>query len=467
MATSLKTRHQGRKGKQFQRVSKDRTGKLKSNEEQGTENEACCERHGITLTGEPYTEEGSASKFRKKKTRGDDFLLLMEDLESGRFTADGSDVLVMWENSRGSRKTGEWCSLIDVCEEWKVDILVATHDRMYVTSNARDRRSLQEDAVDSEYESAKTSMRVSRDAKVAAQEGRPHGRLPYGYVREYNMSTKKMISQHVHPEQGPLFKKAVKKLLAGKITLYEASVMLGLSTSGTKSMFLSPTYIGVRLYDGVEYVGQWEPLMTRDEQEGLRAIFAVTEKGPRKHRKIIWPYSPVTRCGLCGSKLVNREAPRKNRRVYSCPKRGCHGVSIDAEEFDDYIEAGLQARIDRKGVVDDEVDPEIAVLINRESELTDHIANLDAQGSQPGANITKLLKWSEDAEAELAEVKAKLVKLQGPKPDLDKWVGKVVKAMSRAEQTRLAKDLIETFTVMPVGHRKGVKVEDRVTPKWR
>ena len=92
---------------------------------------------------------------------------------------------------RGSRKVGEWVELIESCEKAGVKIAVTTHGRCYALSNPRDRRSLLEDAVDSEYESAKSSKRIKRDAAAAAVDGMPHGRIPFGYRRIYDPVTRK------------------------------------------------------------------------------------------------------------------------------------------------------------------------------------------------------------------------------------------------------------------------------------
>ncbi|MDQ0664685.1 DNA invertase Pin-like site-specific DNA recombinase [Arthrobacter ulcerisalmonis] len=97
----------------------------------------------------------------------------MADLEEDAF---GAGALGLWESSRGSRRTGEWVDLIELCEERGIRIWVTTHGRLYDPANARDRRTLLEDAVDSEYESAKTSKRLQRDMRSDAEKGRPHGR---------------------------------------------------------------------------------------------------------------------------------------------------------------------------------------------------------------------------------------------------------------------------------------------------
>jgi hypothetical protein len=71
-----------------------------------------------------------------------------------------------------------------------VKIGVTTHERLYDPRNAKDRHSLISDANDSEYESAKTSHRGRRTAAANAVAGRPTGRIPYGYMRQYDPATK-------------------------------------------------------------------------------------------------------------------------------------------------------------------------------------------------------------------------------------------------------------------------------------
>jgi DNA invertase Pin-like site-specific DNA recombinase len=159
-------------GREYLRVSYDRSGRERSQDEQQQDNAHACGERGIGLR-EPYREAGSASASRYARRSRDDFDRLLADLSSGRFDAD---VLVLWESSRGSRRVGEWVTLIELCEQQQVSIFVTTHGREYAPVNARDRRSLLEDAVDSEYESSKTSARAVRTHAASAEAGRPVGR---------------------------------------------------------------------------------------------------------------------------------------------------------------------------------------------------------------------------------------------------------------------------------------------------
>ena len=104
--------------------------------------------------------------------------------------------------------------VIELCEERSVKIAVTTHGRVYDPSNARDRRSLIEDATDAEYETAKLSARARRAAAANAAAGKPHGPTPYGYVRRYDPVTGRLVTQD--PEQteaavvGELFDRVTK-----------------------------------------------------------------------------------------------------------------------------------------------------------------------------------------------------------------------------------------------------------------
>ncbi|HEU5416821.1 MAG TPA: recombinase family protein, partial [Streptosporangiaceae bacterium] len=119
--------------REYLRVSQDRSGRAKSNDEQHADNEQKLAAHGIELTGPAYSDLRSASRYAAKD-RGD-FPRLLADLEAGRF---GADVLALWEPSRGSRKVSEWCSLIEACEAAGVRIFVTTHGRLYDPANGRD-----------------------------------------------------------------------------------------------------------------------------------------------------------------------------------------------------------------------------------------------------------------------------------------------------------------------------------------
>lgn len=167
--------------------------------EQQDDNSRAAESEGVTL-GLPYQDQGSASRYAQRVR--DDFARLMSDLEKDEF---GADLLWLWESSRGSRKVGEWVALIELCEERGVRVYVTTHRRCYDPSDPRDRRALLEDAIDSEYESAKISKRTLRGINANVRAGRPHGICPLGFAREYVIKKGKRVPvrQFADPVEAP------------------------------------------------------------------------------------------------------------------------------------------------------------------------------------------------------------------------------------------------------------------------
>jgi DNA invertase Pin-like site-specific DNA recombinase len=94
MSTTQKT------GREYLRVSQDRSGRARSVEEQHGDNLRAGEAHGFTLNGSAYSDVSlSASRFATKH-RGD-FARLLADLESGRF---GADLLVLWKAAEAAAR---------------------------------------------------------------------------------------------------------------------------------------------------------------------------------------------------------------------------------------------------------------------------------------------------------------------------------------------------------------------------
>ena len=126
--------------------------------------------------------------------------------------------MVIWESSRGSRRVGEWASLLDKLEDAGIKVHVATHGRTYDPANHRDRRTLMEDAVDSEYESGKASTRIKRALTANAANGKPHGQIPYGYRREYDVlpnGRRVLVAQVPDEREAPVVRELFDRLRQG------------------------------------------------------------------------------------------------------------------------------------------------------------------------------------------------------------------------------------------------------------
>jgi site-specific DNA recombinase len=332
-------------GREYLRVSLDRSGRERSQDEQHRDNERAAAERGITLGG-AYRENGSASASRYATKRRDAFDRLLADLERDRF---GADVLVLWESSRGSRSVGEWVRLIELAEARGVNIFVTTHGREYSPTNPRDRRSLLEDAVDSEYESAKVSMRATRAAAANAAAGKPHGAVPFGYQRTYDPRTRALVAQEPHPDEAPVVRELYRRLAAGESLRsiereYERRGVrtrsgLPFSAQHLRNVALRASYAGLRSHDGkITGRGTWPALV--DEATFYAVHVRLTDPGRVTTRpgRGVHLLSMIATCDVCGGPLA---AARRDRGVYVCRTSG--HVKISEAELNTLAEAVILA----------------------------------------------------------------------------------------------------------------------------
>ena len=94
-------------------------------------------------------------------------------------------------------------------------IHVTSHGRTYDLTNPRDRRTLQEDGTDAEYESGKLSTRAKRHTTANAVDGRPHGRIPFGYRRTYDPTNGRLAGQEPEPAEAAVVVEMFERLAQG------------------------------------------------------------------------------------------------------------------------------------------------------------------------------------------------------------------------------------------------------------
>jgi DNA invertase Pin-like site-specific DNA recombinase len=343
------------RAREYLRVSRDKTGRMASPEKQHDENSAHAARNGWAL-GELYREADAVSASRYTDRARAEYDRLIADLEGGAF---GAEILILHESSRGSRRVGEWAALADACEDAGVRIYVTTHGRLYDPSNPRDRRSLMEDATDSEYESGKISLRVSGALAQCAARGEPHGRVPYGYRRVYDPLTRRLIAQELHPHEAPIVVELFERVRAGESIRAIAIdfAARGIKTRGTakqpplpfsatvlRDMAASPTYAGLRVHQPQEKGGRrarrgtlagavpgtWPPLVDAELFHEVHALVTNPQRHSRRPGGAKHLLSMIAVCGACAGPLTADY--RGDRRMYTC-RDGSH-VRIAADDMD-------------------------------------------------------------------------------------------------------------------------------------
>ncbi len=307
-----------RTAREYLRVSADKSGRLRSPAEQHDDNERAAGSEGFTL-GASYRETGavSASKYGKKMREA--FALLLADLEGGTF---GADILVLWESSRGSRKVSEWAHLAEAMEDAGVVVYVTSHGRFYDPANGRDRRTLMDDANDSEYAAWKISEGVQRAMTANAKDGKPHGHTPYGYRRVYE--DRKLIGQVIVPDEAAIVRELYRRLNAGESlrSLEKDLAARGILTRQGKafsafairSMVLHPCYMAKRIHSPERSRGKVDPETltdaTWDEIVDVATWWQVHDRLTDPARRTTKPgtakhlLSILARCGVCGGPMT-------------------------------------------------------------------------------------------------------------------------------------------------------------------
>lgn len=299
----------------YLRMSKaDPHGRSHSVDEQADDLTRDTATHGWTL-GDSYADPGLSASRWAAKPRGD-WARLLADVKGGVFGPTG--YLALWEPSRGSRQVGEWVTLLDEMERAGSRIWVSTHSRLYNPANARDRRSLLEDAVDSEYEVAKTRGRVLRNVAANARRGGVHGPAAYGWQREYDPRTRKLVAQTEVPHEAEVIREIYRRIDAGHSM---RSIRLDLEARGVRSrkgnvlsewvirnIALCATYAGRRAHrDKIYTTEKWQPIV---EPALFDRVQARLSDPRRRVNRDAWGRHLLTMiavCDLCGGPMSSSQ----------------------------------------------------------------------------------------------------------------------------------------------------------------
>ncbi len=351
----------------YLRVSLDRSGRARSLEEQHADHVRVAGEQGWSLVGGSYRDESVSASRYSRKVRGG-FDALIADLDADRF---GAQVLQIWESSRGSRRVGEWVRLLELCEQRGVSIFVTTHGRCYEPGNGRDRRSLLEDAVDSEYESAKMSTRGRRAAAANAVAGRPHGRIPYGYRRVFHPQTRVLIAQEPQPGEAEVVTELYRRLIQGH-SLKGIARDFGQRDIRTRSgavwtpqhlrsLAIKPVYTGLRSHipggSGADrvvdldslYEGQWPGLVSRGDWFAVQRLLRAPERKTTRPGRAKHLLSLIGRCGVCTGTLTVAYREGTNP-IYVCGAKGC--VRITQADLDTLAEQVMLDYLAQADVID-------------------------------------------------------------------------------------------------------------------
>ena len=332
----------------YARVSRDRDKRARSVSEQIAECQQECEKRGWPVIEVFEDNDIGASQHTAKKNR--------PGYQALKSALKNADVLVSWESSRVTRKPWELEELIPLCAD--NGVLLCYSGSIYDPSKPSDKLMLRVTGATNAHEVDQTRERVLRDVRHRVAEGRPHGRMPFGYRREFDSKTG-TTSWVPDPVEAPLVREATTRLLSGE-TLY--TICKDFQDRGAtppsrggkqpeayrwvpsrlRVMILSPTYAGLRSHKGeITGKGTWEPIITEDEHRRLVALLrdpkrVSTFRGTEPRHLL----SGIATCGVCGPDNPKARIRWFGPKSIKTPRYQCENCYLArrADKVDELVE---------------------------------------------------------------------------------------------------------------------------------
>ncbi len=331
----------------YARVSRDLRGQMESPKQQlDSLREWVAREQGWTVVLE-IVEEGSASAYaRKARDRWPEVAVA---IKAGR-----ADALLLWEASRGTRELSGFTELKSLLLEHGV--LLGYGGKLYDLADESDAFRTGLDYLLAESESAKTSARVRRAMAARAQEGRPHGKNLYGFRREYDPATGRLLAQVPDEVTGPIVLRLFEEVAAGH-SMYRICQRLteeGIATPRPSArgwfsttvlqIVRNPAYIGKRVFRG-EVIGDasWAPLVPQELWDRCQAVATAENRRRKPDARFSHFLSGIARCGVCGGPMYAL-CNRGRYWSYACHWKHC--VTRSERLLDEYVRRAFVALLD-------------------------------------------------------------------------------------------------------------------------
>lgn len=330
------------------RVSLDAKGEGRSVSEQEKECRTWAAREGWDVV-DVISETGSASRYAKSTKARTRWADVTDVVSSGNV-----DILLTWEASRATRELGAYADLRDLCA--KHSVLWGYSGTVYDLANRSDRFRTGLDALVSEDESARTSERIKRAVRARAQAGAPHGKLPYGYRREYDPDSGALLRQVPNEETAPIVREIYRRIALGE-GLHTIAVDFtsrriapprparspraadgqAWLASTVRRIAANPTNAGLRTHQG-EVVAEatWPALVDRDLFDTVQGVLTDPARMTRTVDSTArWLLSGIATCGIEGCGGPMRIYNNRGSKTYTC--HWCYKVTRKAGPVDDHV----------------------------------------------------------------------------------------------------------------------------------
>lgn len=344
----------------YLRVSSDPTGRALSVASQEKELRAWGAVEGWEIVGVTIDNDLSASRHAKKDRPG--YREVKRQMSSGAM-----DLLACWESSRAQRDLSAYVQMRELCSTHNV--LWAYKGRVYDMSRTEDRFTTGLDALLDERYADETRDRVMRGVRTRLANGTPHGKIPFGYRREYDPRTGAVLRQVPDEESAPIVRELFERLGAGEAVYSIAKDFntrgvptpqlhrdnrlgvvgdrRGWTASKIRRQVSNPALAGYRVHQG-KIVGEaaWKPLVDAELFTTVNQLLADPSRRTQRGVQPRHLLSGILECGVCGANC--RRIQNRGRPSYCCHGRNFNNkacVCIRQEPVDALVEQAVVLRL--------------------------------------------------------------------------------------------------------------------------
>jgi len=381
------------------------------------------------------------------------YLEMMAALRAGQMTA-----LVCWDVDRLTRSPRELEDVVDLPEQHGVALASVGGDIDLATPQGRLTARIKGSVA--RHESEQLARRIRRKMTERAEAGAPapHGRVAYGWRREYQHDEAGRVvgsRDVVDDAAARVVRDAAAAVLAGEsiraITARLAAAdaprptSQPWSTSTLRNLLMRERNTGLIVHQGqVIGRGNWQPILDEDTHQRLRAVLCDPARRTTPASSAVkYLLSGLARCGVCGGPMRVLVAGKDGRQqdAYCC-QHGYH-VRRMRPPLDDLVTRIVITRLAR---------PDAAGLFTRPDDDTARQAREQAEATRARLDLAADSYAAGDIDArQLARITTRL------RPELDRHEQAARDASSAPDLLDLAApDIAERWEGLPLGRKRAV-----------
>ncbi|MDL5205063.1 recombinase family protein [Streptomyces sp. ALI-76-A] len=338
----------------YGRASRDPNKRGDSVEDQLSAGRAMCQTHNWHIA-EEFKDLGLSASRHAKQSR-DDFEDLLEAIEDTPARPGVIRIVVAYEASRYYRDLEAYVRLRAAC--LNAGVLLCYKGTVYDLSRSDDRKATAMDAIAAEGEADDIRDRNLRTARRTAAAGDPHGRLLFGYSRDYEVVNGQLrcVRQYENKVTGPYVYRSIAHIDQGSSV---ASLLRWLNsepnaaradgrpwnTRNVRLMLLNRAYLGERKNKGEWTPATWPAIKGLDTPAGRAMFNRVTATLTDPARCMQRGSAPVhlqtliALCGECGDHALLEGQPIRGVPYLRCREK--QDTSVREDWADAFVEEAV------------------------------------------------------------------------------------------------------------------------------